>query len=103
MYYYHILRSVHALKGDSKVPGKLRSKLTLKYSGSKLQEKGVLLEVEGLPPAQLRNVNFEISPSEMSGVFTVRAKFMGVEMEKIDVDIQVSICYVTDFGILGRT
>ncbi|KAK3914566.1 Ras GTPase-activating-like protein IQGAP1 [Frankliniella fusca] len=81
-------RSVHSLKVDGKVPGKLKSKLTLKYTAAKLQEKGVLLEVEGLPPTQLRNVTFEISPSEMSGVFTVRGKFMGVEMEKVDVDIQ---------------
>ncbi|KAE8749069.1 hypothetical protein FOCC_FOCC004237 [Frankliniella occidentalis] len=81
-------KSVHSLKVDGKVPGKLKSKLTLKYTAAKLQEKGVLLEVEGLPPTQLRNVTFEISPSEMSGVFTVRGKFMGVEMEKVDVDIQ---------------
>ena len=74
---------------DGKVPGKLRSRLTLKYTGVKLQEKGILLEVEGLPSSQLRNVTFEISPSATSGVFTVRGKFMGVEMEKIDVDIQV--------------
>ncbi|XP_034240421.1 ras GTPase-activating-like protein IQGAP1 [Thrips palmi] len=81
-------KSVHAPKADGKVPGKLKSKLTLKYTGAKLQEKGVLLEVEGLPQTQLRNVTFEISPSEISGVFTVRGKFMGVELEKVDVDIQ---------------
>lgn len=80
---------MHAPRVDGNVPGKLRSKLTLKYTGVKLQEKGVLLEVEGLPSTQLRNVTFEISPSATSGVFTVRGKFMGVEMEKIDVDIQV--------------
>lgn len=81
-------RSVHAPKVDAKVHGKLKSKLTLKYSAAKLQEKGVLLEVEGLPSTQLRNVVFEISPADRSGVFTVKGKFMGVEMEKVDIDIQ---------------
>jgi len=63
--------------------------MTLKYSAARLQEKGVLLEVEGLPSAQLKNVTFEISPTSSSGVFTIKGKFMGVEMEKIDIDIQV--------------
>lgn len=67
---------------------KLRSKMTLKYSAAKLQEKGVLLEVDGLPQSQFKNVIFEISPTEHSGLFSVRCKFMGVEMEKIDIDIQ---------------
>ncbi|XP_043257073.1 ras GTPase-activating-like protein IQGAP1 [Colletes gigas] len=68
--------------------GKLRSKMTLKYSAAKLQEKGVLLEVDGLPQSQFKNVIFEISPTEHSGLFSVRCKFMGVEMEKVDIDIQ---------------
>lgn len=62
--------------------------MTLKYSGAKLQEKGVLLQIEGLPQAQFKNVTFEITPTEQNGIFTVRGKFMGVEMEKIDIDIQ---------------
>lgn len=62
--------------------------MTLKYSAAKLQEKGVLLEVDGLPQSQFKNVIFEISPTEHSGLFNVRCKFMGVEMEKVDIDIQ---------------
>lgn len=61
--------------------------MTLKYSAAKLQEKGIVLEVDGLPPSQFKNVIFEISPTEQNGLFTVRGKFMGVEMEKVDVDV----------------
>ena len=68
--------------------GKLKSKSTLKYSAAKLHEKGVLLEVEGLPHSQFKNVLFEISPTENNGIFMIKGKFMGVEMEKVDVDIQ---------------
>ncbi|XP_046426455.1 ras GTPase-activating-like protein IQGAP1 [Neodiprion fabricii] len=81
--------SLHAYKTIQKNNhGKLKSKMTLKYSAAKLQEKGVLLEVDGLPHSQFKNVIFEISPTEHNGIFTVRGKFMGVEMEKVDVDIQ---------------
>ncbi|XP_033210310.1 ras GTPase-activating-like protein IQGAP1 isoform X3 [Belonocnema kinseyi] len=81
--------SLHAIKiGQKRNHGKLKSRMTLKYSGAKLQEKGVLLEIEGLPQAQFKNVTFEITPTERNGIFTVRGKFMGVEMETIDMDIQ---------------
>ncbi|KZC12883.1 Ras GTPase-activating-like protein IQGAP1 [Dufourea novaeangliae] len=80
------LRAFKAIQKNSH--GKLRSKMTLKYSAAKLQEKGVLLEVDGLPQSQFKNVIFEISPTEHSGLFNVRCKFMGVEMEKVDIDIQ---------------
>ena len=81
--------SLHAMKmGQKENHRKLKSRMTLKYSGTKLQEKGVLLEIEGLPQSQFKNVTFEISPTEQNGVFTVKGKFMGVEMEKIDIDIQ---------------
>ncbi|XP_031839391.1 ras GTPase-activating-like protein IQGAP1 [Nomia melanderi] len=80
------LRAFKAIQKNSH--GKLRSKMTLKYSAAKLQEKGVLLEVDGLPQSQFKNVIFEISPTEHSGLFSVRCKFMGVEMEKVDIDIQ---------------
>lgn len=87
--FYFRNRSLHAYKTiQKKNHGKLKSKTPLKYSAAKLQEKGVLLEVDGLPNSQFKNVIFEISPTENNGVFTVRGKFMGVEMEKVDVDIQ---------------
>ncbi|XP_012270076.1 ras GTPase-activating-like protein IQGAP1 [Orussus abietinus] len=81
--------SLHAIKMTQKNShGKLKSKMTLKYSAAKLHEKGILLEIDGLPQSQFKNVSFEISPTEHNGIFIIRGKFMGVEMEKLDVDIQ---------------
>lgn len=82
-------RSVHAcLRRSGKDMQKLKSKLTVKYSGAKLLERGVLLEIDGLSPSQFKNVQFEITPTDLNGVFTVKGKFMGIEMESIDIDIQ---------------
>lgn len=83
-------RSVHICKSSGKQPERLKSKLTLRYTAAKLHEKGVLLEVDGLPTTQFRNVQFEITPTDHNGVFTICGKFMGVELEKIEIDIQVS-------------
>ncbi|KAG7199806.1 hypothetical protein KM043_000468 [Ampulex compressa] len=95
-YIQRCLENLHAGKGSLRAfkaiqrnhHGKLRSKMTLRYTAAKLQEKGVLLEVDGLPHSQFKNVAFEISPTEQSGLFNVRCRFMGVEMEKVDIDIQ---------------
>uniref|UniRef100_A0A8C5AXI6 IQ motif containing GTPase activating protein 2 n=1 Tax=Gadus morhua TaxID=8049 RepID=A0A8C5AXI6_GADMO len=57
---------------------------SLKYTGARLHEKGVVLEIEGL----FKNVMFEIAPSEEVGDFEVKAKFMGVEMEKVQLHFQ---------------
>ncbi|XP_053620170.1 ras GTPase-activating-like protein IQGAP1 [Plodia interpunctella] len=82
-------RSVHAcLRRSGKDIQKLKSKLTVKYSGTKLLERGVLLEIAGLSPSQFRNVQFDITPTDHNGVFTIKGKFMGVEMESVEVDIQ---------------
>lgn len=84
-----LYRSVHAcLRRSGKDMQKLKSKLTVKYSGAKLLERGVLLEIDGLSPSQFKNVQFEITPTDLNGVFTVKGKFMGIEMESIDIDIQ---------------
>ncbi|XP_011877026.1 PREDICTED: ras GTPase-activating-like protein IQGAP1 [Vollenhovia emeryi] len=83
------LRAYQAAQKDMYTQCKLRSKLTVKYSAWKLQEKGVLMEVDqALSPTEMKNVTFEISPTEHSGVFAVRCKFMGVELEKLDISIQ---------------
>ncbi|XP_065671327.1 ras GTPase-activating-like protein IQGAP1 isoform X1 [Hydra vulgaris] len=61
---------------------------TIKYSAQKLFEKKVVLEIEGLPQPQFKNVMFEITSSEDVGVFEVSAKFMGVAMEKVELVFQ---------------
>uniref|UniRef100_A0A0K2T0J2 Ras GTPaseactivatinglike protein IQGAP1like [Bombyx mori] n=1 Tax=Lepeophtheirus salmonis TaxID=72036 RepID=A0A0K2T0J2_LEPSM len=67
---------------------RMKSRSTLRYSASRLHEKGVLLAIDGLPPSQFKNVQFEIVPTENDGVFEVHAKFMGVRLEHVDVNIQ---------------
>ncbi|GLH16291.1 Ras GTPase-activating-like protein IQGAP2 [Gryllus bimaculatus] len=80
-------RNVHSLKKSSQ-HRKVKSKLVLKYTAARLHEKGILLEVDGLPASQFKNVQFEISPSDVNGIFTICGRFMGVDLEKVDVDIQ---------------
>ncbi|KAL6436488.1 hypothetical protein ACFW04_004757 [Cataglyphis niger] len=83
------LRAYQAMQKDTHTLSKLRSKMTVKYSAWKLQEKGVLMEVDQtLSPTEMKNVIFEISPTERNDVFSVRCKFMGVELEKLDISIQ---------------
>ncbi|KAM9700023.1 LOW QUALITY PROTEIN: ras GTPase-activating-like protein IQGAP3, partial [Menidia menidia] len=54
----------------------------LSYSAARLQEKGVLLAIEDLPASQFRNVVFDIVPAAETGSFTVKTRFLGVEMEE---------------------
>ncbi|XP_061762318.1 ras GTPase-activating-like protein IQGAP2 [Nerophis ophidion] len=74
-------------KGEEK-GGKKWKPPSLKYTGARLHEKGVILEIEGLQTNQFKNVMFDISPSEEVGDFEVKAKFMGVEMEKVQLHFQ---------------
>lgn len=67
----------------------MKSRKSIRYTAAKLREKGVLIEVEGLPDGQFKNAQFEIGPTETHGVFLVKGKFMGVEMETVNIDIQV--------------
>ncbi|XP_065059905.1 ras GTPase-activating-like protein IQGAP1 isoform X2 [Rhopilema esculentum] len=61
---------------------------SIKYSGQKLYEKGVILEIEGLPQTQFKNVLFEITAGDEIGLFQVSARFMGVAMEKVELVFQ---------------
>ncbi|KAM3877187.1 ras GTPase-activating-like protein IQGAP1 [Diretmus argenteus] len=82
-----------ASKGKlSKKPGDNKTKkskqVSQKYTASRLHEKGVLIEIEDLQTNQFKNVIFEISPSETVGVFEVKAKFMGVHLETLQLEYQ---------------
>ncbi|XP_041643206.1 ras GTPase-activating-like protein IQGAP2 [Cheilinus undulatus] len=74
-------------KGDTKGSKKAKPQ-SLKYTAARLHEKGVILEIEGLQTNQFKNVMFDISPTEEVGDFEVKAKFMGVEMEKVQLHFQ---------------
>uniref|UniRef100_A0A8C3G820 IQ motif containing GTPase activating protein 2 n=1 Tax=Cyclopterus lumpus TaxID=8103 RepID=A0A8C3G820_CYCLU len=83
--------SRRSIKLDSKGENKGSKKWkppSLKYTAARLHEKGVILEIEGLQTNQFKNVMFDISPSEEVGDFEVKAKFMGVEMEKVQLHFQ---------------
>ena len=48
-----------------------------------------MLSIDGLPENQFKNVLFEIVPMHSSnGLFQIHAKFMGVRLEHVEVDIQ---------------
>lgn len=66
----------------------LQNKKSIKCSGSRLYEKGILIEIKDLETCQFKNVNFEISPSEELGIFNVKVKFMGIPLDTVDIDIQ---------------
>ncbi|XP_014867016.1 PREDICTED: ras GTPase-activating-like protein IQGAP3 isoform X2 [Poecilia mexicana] len=67
-------RNAAESRGKKKLP-------SLSYSATRLQEKGVLLEIEDLPATQFRNVVFDITPGPETGSFSVSARFLGVQME----------------------
>ncbi|CAK6977652.1 ras GTPase-activating-like protein IQGAP1 [Scomber scombrus] len=82
-----------ASKGKlSKKPGDNKAKksknVSQKYTAARLHEKGVLISIEDLQPNQFKNAIFEISPSESVGVFDVKAKFMGVHLETLQLEYQ---------------
>ncbi|XP_036453968.1 ras GTPase-activating-like protein IQGAP2 isoform X2 [Colossoma macropomum] len=74
-------------KGEEKGSKKSKQQ-SLKYTAARLHEKGVILEIEGLQTNQLKNVMFDIAPCEEVGDFEIKAKFMGVEMEKVQLHFQ---------------
>uniref|UniRef100_A0A673CMP7 IQ motif containing GTPase activating protein 3 n=1 Tax=Sphaeramia orbicularis TaxID=375764 RepID=A0A673CMP7_9TELE len=55
-----------------------KKKAAVSYSATRLQEKGVLLEIQDL----FKNVVFDIVPGPEKGSFSVKARFLGVEMEE---------------------
>ncbi|KAM9853558.1 ras GTPase-activating-like protein IQGAP3 [Aulostomus maculatus] len=88
-YYRHYISScLDNLTAKSKVTSKKATENrgkkvpTLSYSAARLQEKGVLLEIEDLPATQFKNVIFNIVPGPEKGTFNVKACFLGIEMEE---------------------
>ncbi|CAH2297228.1 ras GTPase-activating IQGAP2 isoform X1, partial [Pelobates cultripes] len=74
-------------KGEEKSTKKVKHS-ALRYTASRLHEKGVILEIEGLQTNQFKNVLFDITPGDEVGDFEVKAKFLGVEMEKVQLHFQ---------------
>ncbi|XP_023799335.1 ras GTPase-activating-like protein IQGAP2 isoform X5 [Cyanistes caeruleus] len=83
--------SRRSIKLDGKEEAKGSKKLkqtSLKYTAARLHEKGIILEIEDLQTNQFKNVMFDITPGEEVGDFEIKAKFLGVEMEKVQLHFQ---------------
>uniref|UniRef100_A0A672FMI2 IQ motif containing GTPase activating protein 3 n=1 Tax=Salarias fasciatus TaxID=181472 RepID=A0A672FMI2_SALFA len=94
-YYRHYINScldqLTSGKSNNKKAADSKGKKTppaLSYSAARLQEKGVLLEIEDLPNTQFKNVVFDIVPAAEKGSFTVSARFLGVQMEEFVLKYQ---------------
>ncbi|XP_031216019.1 ras GTPase-activating-like protein IQGAP2 isoform X1 [Mastomys coucha] len=75
------------LDGKAEPKGTKRVK-PVRYTAAKLHDKGVLLGIDDLQTNQFKNVVFDIIATEDMGIFDVRSKFLGVEMEKVQLNIQ---------------
>uniref|UniRef100_A0A8C5U3M2 IQ motif containing GTPase activating protein 3 n=1 Tax=Malurus cyaneus samueli TaxID=2593467 RepID=A0A8C5U3M2_9PASS len=84
-YNQYIKTCLDNLAASNKVTGKNKKLPSLHYTAAQLWEKGVLLEIQDLPPSQFKNVIFDITPCEESGRFEVKAKFMGIDMERFQL------------------
>ncbi|XP_009890370.1 PREDICTED: ras GTPase-activating-like protein IQGAP3 [Charadrius vociferus] len=87
-YNQYIKTCLDNLAASNKVSGKNKKLPSLHYTAARLFEKGVLLEIEDLPLSQFRNVIFDIVPCEEAGRFQVKAKFMGIDMERFQLHYQ---------------
>lgn len=86
-YYRHYITScldnLTASKSTNKKAAESRGKKKLlSYSATRLREKGVLIEIQDLPHTQFKNVMFDIVSGPETGSFTVKTRFLGVEMEE---------------------
>lgn len=68
---------------------KSKSGRVVRYSAEQLKKKGVLTNLDSVGVEQHHNIEFEISPKDPSGRFCVKCRFMGVEVDRADIDIQV--------------
>ncbi|XP_074022964.1 ras GTPase-activating-like protein IQGAP2 isoform X2 [Numenius arquata] len=85
----NLTRKSIKLDGKEEVKGSKKLKqASLKYTAARLHEKGVILEIEDLQTNQFKNVMFDITPGEEVGDFEIKAKFLGVEMEKVQLHFQ---------------
>ncbi|XP_075700515.1 ras GTPase-activating-like protein IQGAP3 [Rhinoderma darwinii] len=87
-YNQYIKTCLDNLTANQKPTRKNKKQNSLNYTATRLHEKGVLLEIEDLPFSQFRNVIFDITPCEEPGKFQVKTKFLGVDMEKFQLNYQ---------------
>lgn len=118
------------VQGSGQQGGSGFKKQSIKYNAHKLHEKGVILEIEGLPNHQwvracvvallfsscccfsllltllciyhcrFRNVSFEITSIDI-GVFEVTGRFLGRQIEKVELVFQVRLWCSESRPLLG--
>ncbi|XP_039662009.1 ras GTPase-activating-like protein IQGAP3 [Perca fluviatilis] len=87
-YYRHYITScLDHLTHSSKSTNKKKLP-ALSNAAARLQEKGVLVEIQDLPATQFKNVVFDIVPGPEKGTFNVKARFLGIEMEEFPLKYQ---------------
>ena len=59
-----------------------------RFTGRELYEKGILISIQGVSTEDLKDVLFELKSTELTGVFEVLAKYMGVVLESLEISIQ---------------
>ncbi|XP_029437065.1 LOW QUALITY PROTEIN: ras GTPase-activating-like protein IQGAP3 [Rhinatrema bivittatum] len=87
-YDQYIKTCLDNLTANDRIASKNKKRPSLSYTAARLFEKGVLLEIEDLPVSQFRNVIFDILPCTEAGKFQVKARFLGVDMEKFQLHYQ---------------
>jgi len=86
---FYFYRAVHNInRKGSKPLGKVKSKQTVKCTASKLHEKGVILDIDGISTSQYKHVSFEIAATDQNGIFSIKGKFMGIPTDEMELDIQ---------------
>lgn len=75
-------------RGGSQSEEGVKSMSSRKYTALKLHEKGVIVAMEGLALNQFKKVVFEITPTEVAGVFVILVKYMGTNLSQVELDIQ---------------
>lgn len=60
-------------------------KKTAKYSAQKLYEKGILVEIDNVPPSSFKAVTIEFSTTGEVGEFEVSGKLAGYNIDKVNV------------------
>lgn len=87
-YRHYIASCLDKLTANQMAAESKSKKKALSYSATRLQEKGVLLEIEDLPQTQFKNVVFDIGPGSEKGSFCIKARFLGVQMEEFTIPYQ---------------
>lgn len=87
MYVKACLESLARAGGKVAGSGSEFKRQTIKYSAHRLHEKGVVLEIEGLPKHQFKNAVIEITAIG-PGMFEVTGRVLGVAMDKVELVFQ---------------